>query len=75
MITAGLALAIDRAVKRAGGDATDRRDLVEVWERVLEDSARRASAIRTSVALRRCRCGDGGDPAGDGRCERCWGRL
>lgn len=72
-LPAGLAAAIEEAVRRHGGDADDARELAQVWRRVSIDTERRAAAIRSSVARARCRCADGGDFNGH-RCARCYGR-
>lgn len=78
-LPAGLGAAIERAVEHRGGDADDVRDLALVWRRVLDDSERRAAAIRSTVARRRCGCADGGTEShaaeDAGRCGRCHGRL
>lgn len=69
-----LRLAIRRVVAAAGGDADDAAHLAEVWERVADDTTRRARAMRTAVRLRPCRCFDGGDGNAGDRCARCFGR-
>jgi hypothetical protein len=77
-LPAGLATAIERAVEHHGGDADDARELAQVWRRALADLERRAAAIRSAVARRRCGCADGGAEShaidGAGRCGRCYGR-
>lgn len=77
-LPAGLAAAIERAVEHHGGDADDARELAQVWRRALADMERRASAIRSAMARRRCGCADGGAEShaveDAGRCGRCYGR-
>ena len=77
-LPAGLTSAIERAVEHHGGDADDAADLAKVWRRVLADMERRAAAIRSAMARRRCGCADGGAESHAieeaGRCGRCFGR-
>lgn len=74
-LSAGLTAAIESAVGHHGGDADDARELAQVWRRVLADMERRAAAIRSAMARRRCRCTDGGAEShaseDAGRCGRC----
>lgn len=77
-LPAGLAAAIERVVEHHGGDADDGADLAKVWRRVLADMERRAGAIRSAMARRRCGCADGGAEShaieDAERCGRCFGR-
>jgi hypothetical protein len=68
-------IAIAEAVEAQGGDIDDVRDLVEVWERVGADTGPRVGAMRREAANPRCCCADGGAPASDGRCGRCYGLI
>ena len=77
-LPAGLAAVIERTVEHHGGDADDVRELAQVWRRALVDMERRAAAIRSAMARRRCGCADGAAESHAieeaGRCGRCFGR-
>ncbi len=76
MISERLAVAIARAVERAGGDWSDVEDLIAVWERLERDHQARIDYMRHRAEMVCCSCSNGGaEPAVDGRCSRCWGWL
>jgi hypothetical protein len=48
-------------------------DLVSVWQRLQADKHGRVDRLRAEAATVTCCCVDGGEPADDGRCRRCYG--
>jgi uncharacterized paraquat-inducible protein A len=68
-------IAIGKAVQNAGGDMTDVEDLVQTWERLARDRYGRVDQMRHAARTVCCCCGRSAEPAEDGRCSRCFGRL
>ncbi len=76
MISQGMAVAIARAVEKAGGDMDDVEDLIGVWERLERDTHARVDRMRHEARTVRCCCADGGaEPTEDGRCSSCSGMV